>query len=304
MVRWWAILTCASISVAALTPLACSGSSSSDHGGGGAKVANAGRAGSGGSSVVDGGGTAGTAALGEAGQATGGELAGQTGGTAGKGSLETAGGSGGTSAGSGGTSAGSCRRYATEFTVNPTGSLQTWRCAFDRASLTMTCTSDRGDVNATTWPTIEDAIGENQPIGLRRAKETKQSNTASSDKCRISRQYQYDSSGRLSAIPVTIDPPGACITSEVAYDAWDADRRPTHGTEHSTAGLSCSGGELSLTYDDALRTITTVSDGGTGCVTSTTVVNHDENGIRTSSETPNASLSISYNTIATAELCN
>ena len=101
---------------------------------------------------------------------------------------------------------------------------------------------------------------------------------------------------------ITIDPEAPCGTNEAAYDAWDTAGRPTHGIENGVGGETCVGGDVSFAYDDALGTITTVHSGGTDCLDSTSVLNHDQDGIKTTAGT-GTKTTTTYDTLATAELC-
>lgn len=292
-----------------------SGAANGGSGGNGMLVAGAGQgtsggtagvvggsAGRGGSSAAGDGGRGGTAAGGQGGQPTRGGSSGDVGGSSGEMSGAGEGGSEMTG-GTGGGSGASCRTYATEFTVNGAGAFTTVTCAFERASLTQTCTTDIGGVTATIWATIEDAVGENSPLGTRRIDRTEDLVvfTGGAPDCRLTRDYQYDSSMRLTAIVVTIDPDAPCGTNEVTYDAWDPDGRPTHGIETGVGGELCAEGDMTLAYDDELRTITTTRSGGTDCPDAMNVLNHDEDGLRTiSANGPNV---ITYETLATGEIC-
>jgi hypothetical protein len=253
--------------------------------------------GSGGSTIGGEGGAGATAAAGgqaggEAGDGTGAAM----GGMAGAGGSRVAGGSGG---GSGD----SCRQYATEYTRTSSGEFEAWTCAFDRPSVTTTCTSDVGDVRATTWAGIENAVAENRPVGSRRAERTTETIAFSSRPCRLTRDFSHshDGYGRLTAVEVTIDPTAPCGTSEVTYDAWDAAGRPTHGIENGVGGELCAGQDVSLTYDDALRTITSARSGGTDCLAYTSVSQYDEDGIPTTSMT--GAIVTTYDTLQTGEIC-
>ena len=252
------------------------------------------------------GGTAGT--VGSTAAGGGSALGGDGGlapGDAGHAGQVTRGGTGGdTSAlagGGGGAPGTNCRSYATEFTVTSSGSFQTVTCTFDRASLTQTCTTERGDITSTIWATLADAVRENRPLGARRADRVEQL-IAFPAECRLTQHFQYDSSGRLSATVVTIDPEAPCGTNQAVYDAWDADGRPIHGIENGVGGELCAGGDLSFTYDDPLRTITTVHSGGSDCLAFKTIANHDADGLRTTAGN-GTRISSTYQTLATGEIC-
>ena len=265
--------------------------------GGGTGGTTGGTAGRGGLSAAGDGGSGGVAGRGQAGKMSGGGTGGDLAGMAGESGA-------GMSGGNGGTSAAGCRRYATAYTVSSTGKFVTVSCAFERASLAMTCTTDAGDVTVTTWATIEDAVGEYRPIGLRRAAGTEETIAFTSGECRLSRDFHYDGAGRLTALTVTIDPDAPCGTNEATYDTWDADGRPTHGLENGVGGETCVAGEVSFAYDDAARAITTTHSGGTDCVAFTTVLNHDADGLRTTAVNgTSGAVTSTYQTLATGELC-
>jgi len=259
-----------------------------------------GSAGRGGSSVAGDGGS-GNVGGGQAGQATRGGSGGDTSGTAGDAS-GTAGENGsGNTGGGGGTPGENCRLYTAEFTVTASIETQTWTCEFDRPSLTLTCTSERGDVTSTIWASIDDAVDENRPLGTRRADRVEQYIAFPGAECRLTQDHQYDGAGRQTATAVTIDPDMPCGTNQIAYDEWASDGRPTHGIEEGVGGELCAGGDVTIAYDDDLRTITTTRSGGTDCLDSTSVVSYDENGFRTGSVV--GSIITTYVTLATGEIC-
>jgi hypothetical protein len=214
--------------------------------------------------------------------------------TAGEGGL-------GNTDGSGGAPGENCRWYTAQFTVTSAIDVQTSICAFDRQSLTLTCSTERGDVTATIWATIDDAVRENQPLGMRRADRVEQYIAFPGAECRLTQDLQYDGAGRQTASLVTIDPEAPCGTNQIAYHEWTSDGRPTHGIENGVGGETCAGGDVTIAYDDALRTITTTRSGGTDCPDSTSVVSYDEHGFRTGSVV--GSLITTYQTLATGEIC-
>jgi hypothetical protein len=260
-----------------------------------------GGAGRGGAAVAGDGGRGGNARGGQAGQAARGGTGGETGGTGGE--TSATGGDGGSALtdGSGGAPGENCRRYATEFSVTSSMDVQTSTCAFDRPALTQTCTTERGDVTTTIWATIDDAVRENDPLGIRRADRVEQYIAFPGAACRLTQDLQYDGAGRQTATVVTIDPDMPCGTNELAYDEWAPDGRPTHGIENGVGGELCAGGDVTIAYDDDLRTLTTTRSGGTDCLDSTSVASYDEDGFRTGSVT--GSIVITYQTLATGEIC-
>ncbi|HKO49439.1 MAG TPA: hypothetical protein VJV79_17040 [Polyangiaceae bacterium] len=286
--------------------LGCGGKQASDGSGAG----SAGKAGSspsrGGSSAGGGAGGLALAEGGYAGQVTLGGAGGHAdrpGGTGGQ--MSGAGGrmsGAGGMAGEGGAPGAICRRYATEYTVVSFGSSQTVSCAFERASLTQICTTERGDITTTVWATLDAAVRENQPLGAHRADRMEQLIAFPSGACRLTQDYQYDSSGQLTATVVTIDPKAPCGSNEAVYDAWDPLGRQTHGVEKGVGGELCAGGELWLTYNDTLRTITTTRSGGTDCSAGMTTVSHDADGLRTTAGN-GTSITSTYQTLATGEIC-
>jgi len=207
----------------------------------------------------------------------------------------------GNTGGSGGAPGESCRLYTAAFTVTTTSGVQASSCAFDRPTLTLTCTTERGDVTTTIWATIDDAVRENRPLGTRRADRVEQYIAFPGAECRLTQDHQYDGAGRQTATVVTIDPDMPCGTNEIAYDEWAPDGRPTHGIENGVGGELCAGGDVTFTYDDVQLTITTTRSGGTDCAESTSVVSYDESGFRTGSVV--GSIVTTYETLATGEIC-
>ena len=257
-------------------------------------------AGRGGSSLAGDGGRGGTAGGGQAGQATSGETGGNASGSGGD-TSGMAGESGSGNTGGGGTPGENCRLYTAEFTVTTTSGVQASSCAFDRPTLTLTCTTERGDVTTTIWSTIDDAVRENRPLGTRRADRVEQYIAFPGAECRLTQDHQYDGAGRQTATVVTIDPDMPCSTNEIAYDEWAPDGRPTHGIETGVGGELCAGGDVTFTYDDVGLTITTTRSGGTDCLDSTSVVSYDDDGFRTGSVV--GSIVTTYETLATGQIC-
>jgi hypothetical protein len=274
------------------------GAGQATNSGTGGKVS--GTAGDGGSSGAGVGARGGNPSGGEAGHAMEGGTNGDPAGTGGDTSA-TAGDGGSGNAGGSGAPGENCRRYTAQFTVTSSSETQTSTCAFDRPSLALTCTTERGDVTTTIWATIDDAVRENQPLGTRRADRVEQYIAFPGAECRLTQDLQYDGTGRQTASLVTIDPEAPCSTNQIAYDAWAPDGRPTHGIEDGVGGEACAGGDVTVAYDDTLRTITTTRSGGTDCLDSTSVVSYDEDGFRTGSVV--GSIVTTYQTLATGEIC-
>lgn len=288
------------------------GGSGPNGGGSGVVVAGAEHGGRGGAGAVMGGNAGGGSPAAGRGGAAGSRADGGSGGAAVRpasggaaGITSEAGGEAGmdVTGGSGGSSGTSCRRYASDFTYTSSGTFKTLSCVFDRPSLTMTCTSDAGDVTATTWRTIDDAVRENDPVGAIRADVQHQTIAFTAGECRLTRDYQYDGSGRLSTVVISIDPDAPCGTTQAVYDDWDSDGRPKHGIEIGVGGETCTGGNVDFTYDDTEPSVTTVHSGGTDCLAFTTVVRYDEDGIVVNAGADPSMPTSTNDTLATAEIC-
>jgi hypothetical protein len=170
-----------------------------------------------------------------------------------------------------------CRTYATQYRVTSDEGSELGTCDFDEPSLTMTCRRYGNVIYdvLTTWDSIDAAVRDNQPIGFA----TRASDTIvlTSD-CSVVHDYVYDSSDRLTATEASTTG-DSCGGPSIAYDAWDEEGRPTHGTTNGVGVLDCMGQNLQFSYDDATLSVTAAYSGGTDCRDETIGITYDADGI-------------------------
>jgi hypothetical protein len=219
----------------------------------------------------------------------------------------------------------SCRVYATEYAASGTQQ-STTTCAFDRGSLTLSCTTSDGlDAGAPpsehsdmTWATIDDAVQEDRPIGKHLFVRELFAFSALPN-CSYTFTPSYDSSRRVVSEDLESD--GSCTTMNTVYSAWDSFGRPTLGTRSgmvfTTQGLPaepCTGQQITEEFDDEHHMVTVVTSGGTdgangnppgNCLDSTSFETFDENGILIaySVKEPSDSRSTTYTILGTASIC-
>jgi hypothetical protein len=229
-------------------------------------------------------------------------------GTSGSRATGGASGTGGATGGTaGGGAPGACRLYASRYVRENAGTETSYTCAFDRPSLTLSCT-DGDDVYSTrdwsdTWARIEDAVQDNRPLGKHTlVRSTEWSLYADLGiVCDFTFDYAYDSLGRLTSI-VSTPVSESCITSDVYYDSWDDEGRPTRGIATAAIG-PCSEVDVTYEYDDANRTILSTSVGvGTECESRRSQSTWDENGLVLSVSDQSGNL-YRYTTLETGEIC-
>src|SRR6185503_19025397 len=173
-------------------------------------------------------------------------------------------GSGATGNGGSGGSATGCRVYASRFVQDRVGQSLNYECSFERAALTMRCTSD-GDITTTeTWATIEDAVTESRPVGKFKSATYTTAVSNATLMCTFRFDQSFDSLGRLTSVVATAEMlDESCTSNSVYYDSWDGDGRPTHGTAEGVGNDPCFGQDLSVAYDDDHRIVTDTLTGGT-----------------------------------------
>ncbi len=204
-----------------------------------------------------------------------------------------------------------CRIYLTNFsrttttTDLPQGPVMTtnsWNCTFDRSTITTTCTTTAGpaSTSTTTWASIDDAVASEHPIG----KFTHRTSRTTSDACVITNTLSYDLSGRATSSLATASAT-TCKGTSLVYGPWDPLGRPILATVFGVGAETCMGGNMTLSYDDALRTVTTTHSGGVGCVSWTTTARYNADGIVIASTLSQGSISATsdLSIVSTAQIC-
>jgi hypothetical protein len=210
-----------------------------------------------------------------------------TGGASGLGGSPT--GSGGTSSatggsnGTGGATQLACRTYASAYTfASSEGAVYDYACADSQTSsgfqLECTLTGDTVDLYKDKGAFIDEGAA----VGLIREQSSIYNGAYEYD-------YKYDAQNRLLEIDTSGYPYGT-------FDMWDSLGRPLH----EVMGGSCAGGDTSYEYDDAARTRTITTVGGS-CAT-WNKFHYDQNMILTFLEYPNG-VSATYTTTSTATVC-
>jgi len=174
-----------------------------------------------------------------------------------------------------------CRTYASAMTITANGqgysSKSDQTCRYNAASNQMSCTTTTSDsmgrsttsTSVTAYPSTADFVDEGRIIPPpRRSSGTSTTITLGDRKLSSTLTSEYDSQHRLTR-EVGQSPAG---TQTTAYTEWDAKGRPTRGT-NSVPGMSNA---LSITYDDAARTVATTSNAGGQTMVATAVF--DANG--------------------------
>jgi hypothetical protein len=152
-----------------------------------------------------------------------------------------------------------------------------------------------------TWATIDDAVGENRPIGFFRGIRSSVWISIDTVNCGFEYELTRDEIGRLTGIIPTRIGDTTCGVNGAVYDAWDEQGRPTHGTEYGVGIDPCQDQEVSIAYDDGNRIITRTRSGDSDCSADTDTSTYDQDGIQTSSNV--GTDSYTYVTLETAEIC-
>ena len=161
-----------------------------------------------------------------------------------------------------------CRAAAVEFTaVNKAPNMtaeSTSTCVFDRKALTFTCTTQHKDslgtkttsVSVTTYGSIADIVDEIAVIPPRlRSTRVDGTTEGNRGKTKTDVVYTYDAQHRLTEEVATTQ--GSKAVATTTYTSWDPQGRPTAGKITVAGGR---GSTLSLSYDDAKRVQTIISD--------------------------------------------
>ena len=213
------------------------------------------------------------------GQGSAGTLGGIGGGGAGRGG---AGGGGASAGGAGGAPQPACRTYATAYTyASSLGAVYAYSCSHSETSTGFERHCVQGTDSVEVWADKGAFIDEVAAVGTMRIQSSRYSTYRS--------MYEYDNQKRVQRV---LDQAGLYGT----FDAWDSLGRPLHEV---MAG-SCAGAETTYTYDDAARTTTITTVGGS-CATSNTF-HYDENMIITLLDYRNG-VTATYTTTSTATVC-
>ncbi len=87
----------------------------------------------------------------------------------------------------------------------------------------------------------------------------------------------------------------------MTYTAWDGSGRPTVGTA-TGVNSNCVNQQITKTYDDASRTITTTRSGGTNCTSGISQTTYDSNGFVAS--TISGSSTTTNQVVTTDKICD
>lgn len=165
-----------------------------------------------------------------------------------------------TSATTSGTSTQTCRTYATNAT--DTTNTITYACTFN-GSTTLTCTNGGSETMTFTYSNLQTFVNEYaSPVTVfnKISPSTIVINSATPSLAN-NMSFSYNGSGQLTNITSTSNG----ITISQTYTSWDSNNRSTAGTAQFTAGATCTGRVLTVTYvDGTTRTRTTNASGGVG----------------------------------------
>ena len=224
----------------------------------------------------------------------------------------TSGGAGGwggaSTSGSGGEE---CRLYASRFTQNDQQEVS--ECAFDRASVTLACKTQRFDLETTTWPSLDAFLANNRPVGHFTFVERR---FVSEGDCDYTQTVTRDGAGRPethTAVPHSRDDYG-CGDDTFTYLEWDAEGRPKTALLDAVSSISsppdllCTQQAVTYDYDDANGRYVEHRRGGSGlsCTNYSTTWSFDPDGLLVSEaydfgdETPTIR---SYMTLETDRVC-
>jgi hypothetical protein len=188
--------------------------------------------------------------------------------------------------GTGGTLPMECRKFASRATMSRLDGTINFECSFHRETLAITCQDSEADggilamATAESWATIEDAVGENRPVGKYKSSFYSTAVVDGPVACMFRFDMSFDSLGRVTsrrATPELLE--GPCDASSESYDTWDSEGRPTHGSARSAGLGECYGQDLVIAYDDAAGTVSMTLGEGSNCLHTTLVWTYDADGI-------------------------
>jgi hypothetical protein len=204
-----------------------------------------------------------------------------------------------------------CRKFAAWYTTEN----DEVTCDFEREALSLRCESTEFGVTTTTYATIDDAVGDNRPLG----KITYSRRTLVVPEVIITETMGYDAAGRPTSSRPTIEetPPvenASHGSYGFEYTAWDAEKRPTQayvtivyeGPGRPPGG--CAGQDETREYDDANRryVVTRPDGGGPLCQGFVTTWTFDADGILIEEAFEREGLAVARNTqttLETGEIC-
>jgi hypothetical protein len=204
-----------------------------------------------------------------------------------------------------------CRVYASRFTQD--GQDEASTCTFDRAAVTLTCKTQRFDLETTRWPTLDAFLANNRPVGDFTFDERRFVNEG---ECDYTQTVTRDDAGRPqlhAAIPRSMADYG-CGDDTFTYLRWDAEGRPKAAmlSEVSSIGLPpdlpCTEQGVTYDYDDANRRYVEHRRGGNGlsCTDYSTTWTFDSDRLLVSEayDFADGPLNVrSYSTLETERVC-